>query len=308
MTGALIISDKGKTAVNGFHPLDDSTGHSAFSRIVMVLSLLKISPIVIITSQRGYVEQHLARKGVVCLGPLEYSPLDLLIYYRQARSIFEIRCDRILVLPVSHALVHESTIQRILTASVLPVRAGYNNKGGYPLLLSTENFKHFVSGGTFDYHPENMTDFFSDCITVISVPDAFVSYDISTEEDWRLRLGEQKISVWHPVSKFTLAKENVFFGPGSYQLLRALTETGSVRSACQLTGISYSKGFKIIGDLEKETGLSIVKRRKGGEHGGAATVTPEGEKLLSAYERYQEACNTAVEKLFSEYFEDFGGY
>ena len=63
--------------------------------------------------------------------------------------------------------------------------------------------------------------------------------------------------------KVSLAVNRSFFGPGAVTLLTQIDRLGSVREACAKTGMSYSKGWKLIHTAEEETGWKIVERMSG---------------------------------------------
>ena len=63
--------------------------------------------------------------------------------------------------------------------------------------------------------------------------------------------------------KVSLAVNRSFFGPGAVTLLTQIDRLGSVREACTKTGMSYSKGWKLIHTAEEETGWKIVERMSG---------------------------------------------
>ena len=73
--------------------------------------------------------------------------------------------------------------------------------------------------------------------------------------------------------KVSLAVNRSFFGPGVVTLLTQIDRLGSVREACAKTGMSYSKGWKLIHTAEEETGWKIVERMSGGKNGGEAYIT-----------------------------------
>ena len=56
--------------------------------------------------------------------------------------------------------------------------------------------------------------------------------------------------------KVSLAVNSSFFGPGAVTLLTQIDRLGSVTGRpAQKTGMSYSKGWKLIHTAEEETGL-----------------------------------------------------
>lgn len=93
-----------------------------------------------------------------------------------------------------------------------------------------------------------------------------------------------------------------FFGPGPQQLLLSIRARGSVAGACQVMGISYSKGRKMIRDMEQELGFSLVDRVQGGPNGGSARLTQRGETFLENFARYEQAVEEYAAEIFEDYF------
>ena len=50
----------------------------------------------------------------------------------------------------------------------------------------------------------------------------------------------------YPRVKVQLVRSEPFFGPGMATLLKQIQALGSVREACEKTGMSYSKGWSLI--------------------------------------------------------------
>ena len=104
--------------------------------------------------------------------------------------------------------------------------------------------------------------------------------------------------------KVSLAVNRSFFGPGAVTLLTQIDRLGSVREACAKTGMSYSKGWKLIHTAEEETGWKIVERMSGGKNGGEAYITERGHMLLEKYELYRERVEAAAQDIYKDVFQD----
>lgn len=104
--------------------------------------------------------------------------------------------------------------------------------------------------------------------------------------------------------KVSLAVNRSFFGPGVVTLLTQIDRLGSVREACAKTGMSYSKGWKLIHTAEEETGWKIVERMSGGKNGGEAYITERGHMLLEKYELYRERVEAAAQDIYKDVFQD----
>ena len=95
------------------------------------------------------------------------------------------------------------------------------------------------------------------------------------------------------------------FGPGVAQLLHAVQELHSLRAAALSMDMAYSKAWTIIKNSEKALGFSLLDSTPGGKGGGGAALTPEGARLLRAYDTFCSRLHDAADALFQEEFAPF---
>ena len=95
------------------------------------------------------------------------------------------------------------------------------------------------------------------------------------------------------------------FGPGVAQLLYAVQELHSLRAAALSMDMAYSKAWTIIKNSEKALGFSLLDSTTGGKGGGGAALTPEGARLLRAYDTFCSRLHDAADELFQEEFAPF---
>lgn len=67
-------------------------------------------------------------------------------------------------------------------------------------------------------------------------------------------------------------------------------------------GLSYSKGSRLIRDMERELGWPVTVRHTGGTGGGGTVLTDGGKRLVNRYRRLQAEADRAVEELYRKYF------
>ena len=101
-----------------------------------------------------------------------------------------------------------------------------------------------------------------------------------------------------------LFKDGKFFGPGMATLLSLVRERHSLRAAAAEMGMAYSKAWRILRDSEQALGFPLLESTTGGRHGGGASLTPEGEAILAAYQRYDAQLKAYGRALFRESFGD----
>lgn len=109
----------------------------------------------------------------------------------------------------------------------------------------------------------------------------------------------------HPVLSIRLFADEKCFGPGIAQLLRHVEQLHSLRAAAQAMGMAYSKAWTILKNAQNALGFPLLHSTTGGKHGGGASLTPEAQALLAAYEDYCQRLNCNASELFDEIFQDF---
>ena len=95
------------------------------------------------------------------------------------------------------------------------------------------------------------------------------------------------------------------FGPGVAQLLHAVQQLHSLRAAALSMDMAYSKAWTVIKNSEKALGFPLLSSTTGGKGGGGAALTPEGARLLRAYDTFCSRLHDAADELFQEEFAPF---
>lgn len=76
-----------------------------------------------------------------------------------------------------------------------------------------------------------------------------------------------------------------FLGVGTLWLLQRIEALASVRQAALSMEMSYPKALRMIQDLERQVGQTVVVRTRGGRSHGGAVLTPFGREFLDEYVR-----------------------
>lgn len=74
-----------------------------------------------------------------------------------------------------------------------------------------------------------------------------------------------------------------FLGIGRMELLGHIQQTGSINQAAKAMRMSYKRAWELVQSMNKLADTALVVTQTGGEKGGGAVVTPEGEKYLAQY-------------------------
>lgn len=108
---------------------------------------------------------------------------------------------------------------------------------------------------------------------------------------------------FHPVLSLRLfCGEEKCFGPGVAELLRRVRTEHSLRGAAISMGMAYSKAWTVVKNSEAALGFKLLVSTTGGKHGGGATLSPEAERLLAAYEEYRSRLRQYAQEQFPIYF------
>lgn len=108
---------------------------------------------------------------------------------------------------------------------------------------------------------------------------------------------------FRPVLTIRIFGEDKCFGPGVAVLLRRVRELHSLRAAAMSIGMAYSKAWTILKNAQQSLGVKLLNSTTGGKHGGGASLTPEGETLLDAYDSYCSKLRAYAQELFDETFD-----
>lgn len=94
------------------------------------------------------------------------------------------------------------------------------------------------------------------------------------------------------------------FGPGTYDLLVLVDETGSLRQAAHAMGMSYSKAWRVVREAEEHLGLELLRRRAGGPGGGGSSLSDDGRQVVLRFRALVAEADAELETLYREHFGD----
>ena len=94
------------------------------------------------------------------------------------------------------------------------------------------------------------------------------------------------------------------FGPGTFDLLVLVDETGSLHQAAKLMGMSYNKAWRAMRQAEDHLGLKLMTRRTGGSDGGGSVLTEDGHRLMERFRAFLDEADADLARLYQKYFGD----
>lgn len=109
-------------------------------------------------------------------------------------------------------------------------------------------------------------------------------------------------------SKLYLVDEegNKFMGIGVLWLLERVSEHNSLRKAALSLGISYSKAFSMIQNLERSLGVAVLNRRKGGANRDGATLTEFASQFLALYRKFEQQAKERLIEPYAQFQKELG--
>jgi molybdate transport system regulatory protein len=85
-------------------------------------------------------------------------------------------------------------------------------------------------------------------------------------------------------------------GPGKIRLLEAIARTGSISQAGRKLGMSYRRAWLLVDDMNGCFDDPVIEAQPGGAHGGGATLTSFGQKLIELYRAIEADALVATRK------------
>jgi molybdate transport system regulatory protein len=103
----------------------------------------------------------------------------------------------------------------------------------------------------------------------------------------------RKATVIRPRIRVTRG-DAIVLGPGKADLLAAIAETGSIRSAARKLGMSYMRAWSLVQTMNESFRTPLVEPTRGGARHGAAELTKLGARVLALYREMEERAEKAI--------------
>jgi molybdate transport system regulatory protein len=88
--------------------------------------------------------------------------------------------------------------------------------------------------------------------------------------------------------------EDRAIGPGKIRLLETIRDTGSITKAGVALGMSYRRAWLLVDDMNNCFREPVVAAQAGGSHGGGATLTSFGTRLIDQYRAIEAEAHAAT--------------
>lgn len=96
-------------------------------------------------------------------------------------------------------------------------------------------------------------------------------------------------------------------GDGKWKILKAIEEHGSLKAATEALGLTYRRTWGDLKEIEAMLGFPLLDKSRGGKDGGQTQLSPQGEKMVEAFNRFHQKVDQYMEDAFMEFRENVEG-
>lgn len=307
-TGAVLVAAGLSSRMKDFKPMLPFGGSTVSRHMVSMLKDMDIDPVAVVTGYRAeQLESHLSHAGVRFVRNERYRETEMFDSIRLGVEAIASDCERIMILPIDIPALMPETIRQTLMIDAPILRTMCKGEPGHPIIIQTDVFPVIWQNdgrrGLRGAMEESGIP-----ITNLEVEDEGIYKDMDTKEEYRELLEwNYDRGQGYPVKPFVqvgLKAGEKFFGPGACELLELIDQTGSVQEACARMNLSYSKGSRILKNIERQMGQSTVQRWAGGVGGGGSELTEKGKWLIVNYRKMEAEIESVAAEAFDRYFEE----
>lgn len=283
---------------------EHADGPDMVRRMIRVFHQAGVEDIAVVTGYKAEeTEKRLAKLGAVFLRNPGYAGEQMLDYAVRGLDYLSRGCRKIFFCPADVPLFSAETVRAMAGINSPVVIPAYKGRKGHPILIDAE-----IVPAIRSYRGERglkgAVDASGAEVFLLEVADPGVAVRAGEDRVFETMAADRESSPIYARVKVQLVRNAPFFGPGIVTLLKQIQALGSVREACEKTGMSYSKGWSLIRTAERELGYTIVERSPGGKGGGAADVNSRGLALLERYERFEKEIAEIAREKYREIFEE----
>ena len=301
---ALIVAAGKPRQDSSFYPARNLGSLSVIRRIIHTFRQAGASTILVVTGyQAKDLEKHLARSSVICIRNDAWETTDMMYSVKLGLLRFQDGDGNLLLTPADIPLFTLSTVKKLLQSGAPLAVPGIGGRNGHPLLISKHLIPQLLSyEGTLGLRDAVLKTGVPK--KVIEVYDEGVLFDVENETEYDTLLERHNRQPFCPRVMVSLERELPFFDRDAAMLLRLVEQVHSVRKACSLMGISYSKGWKILNEMELQSGITKIKRKAGVQTGGSTELTSKGLAFLKRFEQFEKNISRFAASEFYRIFPD----
>lgn len=96
-------------------------------------------------------------------------------------------------------------------------------------------------------------------------------------------------------------------GDGKWQMLKLIEQKGSMKAACDELGYTYRRTWGNLKKIEDFFGFSLLEKHRGGAEGGNTQLTPEGKRLVAAFDHFHTRVDNTIQEGFATFIDELRG-
>jgi molybdate transport system regulatory protein len=96
--------------------------------------------------------------------------------------------------------------------------------------------------------------------------------------------------------------EEIAMGPGKAELLRHISETGSISESARRMEMSYNRAWLLVRTMNRCFKEPLVGATRGGDTHGGAELTRTGKRVLALYQRMETKVAAATQGPLAQIF------
>lgn len=305
---AIILAAGVSSRMGNFKPLLPVDGETMIRRVVGSMQKAGADPVIVVTGYKHEIlEDHLTDCGVTFVHNEHYYSTQMLDSLLLGAAALPREAERVLITPADVPLVEEATVAALLHAQGDFIRPTYQGKPGHPVVMMAGALGRIAAFG--DHGDGLRGAVLAAGIEPVDVPteDLGTTLDGDTRDEYAelLKYRRTRTMTPQPIQldlRLGLHAESLFWGPDCAQFLEMIQTTGSMLNACQCMHISYSRGWKMVNEMERQLGYPLLQRSQGGTNGGGSSLTAKGERFLTSFLAMQREIRACSERIFARYF------
>lgn len=95
-------------------------------------------------------------------------------------------------------------------------------------------------------------------------------------------------------------------GDGKWRMLKIIEEKGSLKAACDELGYTYRRTWGNLRKIEQFFGFPLLEKQRGGSDGGHTALTPEGKRLVRAFDAFHRTVDRQIQDGFDRFLKELG--
>ncbi len=302
MTAALIIASGATSGAVKIEPLKKSGSITALRRLALLFRQAGVEDIIVVCgTNRADVEKELNGLGVIFLQNKKEN-VQMIDNVKLAIEFMDERYSAFIMTQPMSPLFSAETVRALISTQAKLAGPVFRGKLGHPLLVGRELFAEVLAYDGED-GMKGFVKEYGASLKKLSVDDRGVTFYVG-QPDAERAAHSHSLSKLRVDAEFFISRERCCFDAQACLLMQLVQDTGNIRGACEHMGISYSKGWKRIADMESALGFRLIERRQGGSGGGTSRLTARGEDFMARYKEFVQKSRGAAERIFDEIFAD----